>query len=343
MPTREHPTPERGYWAKKEACKKVIQTPLPPRGIGEPDEVVVGGGFYHYAPGPAEDLDAPDPPAPVFEESLDAVRERVRKLIGKVPVPPISTRVHVKIRKLLESDERRRAKFAGQSYVLSWEAPLFDGPVGGRRLRILNALCFALHKAGARPTVSRANEPSIDVQFGAQHMGFEAGACRRAGRRPIFAGAGPRPGGDALRLDLVAGGYEGTNITTWTETAATRLEDRLDEIATEIVVAGEARYREWEISNHAWRVKQGAEMCEERRKQAIVAERRERERLAQIEAAKLDGLLSEARAYPEAEDIRAYVATALQKAEAADAAEVRSWAEWALEVADRRDPIKAGR
>jgi hypothetical protein len=38
------PLPGIGYWAKKEAGKLVIQTALPPRGLGEFDQITIGPG-----------------------------------------------------------------------------------------------------------------------------------------------------------------------------------------------------------------------------------------------------------------------------------------------------------
>lgn len=43
------PTPERGYWALKEAGKKTFQPPLPERGPGIDDMVgIANGGKYWY-------------------------------------------------------------------------------------------------------------------------------------------------------------------------------------------------------------------------------------------------------------------------------------------------------
>jgi hypothetical protein len=38
------PTPDRGYWAKKEAGKGTFQVPLPVRSPGMDDEVVIAAG-----------------------------------------------------------------------------------------------------------------------------------------------------------------------------------------------------------------------------------------------------------------------------------------------------------
>ena len=44
----EIPTPDRGYWAKKEAGKCLVQAALPERPSGMADEVIVAGGGSYY-------------------------------------------------------------------------------------------------------------------------------------------------------------------------------------------------------------------------------------------------------------------------------------------------------
>ncbi|KUL96506.1 hypothetical protein DK26_06885 [Bosea sp. WAO] len=42
------PTPPQGYWNKVQAGKKVSRITLSPRGLGQPDEVVIGAGRRGY-------------------------------------------------------------------------------------------------------------------------------------------------------------------------------------------------------------------------------------------------------------------------------------------------------
>jgi hypothetical protein len=59
----EIPTPDRGYWAKKEAGKNTLQDALSARPPGMGDEVIVGGGgnYWHWHLSD-EELLAPIPP-----------------------------------------------------------------------------------------------------------------------------------------------------------------------------------------------------------------------------------------------------------------------------------------
>ena len=67
------PVPERGHWAKLAAGKKVFRTKLPPRGLGESDEVTIGRDPHgYYQESEQEILEMPVPPSPVFEEDIEA-------------------------------------------------------------------------------------------------------------------------------------------------------------------------------------------------------------------------------------------------------------------------------
>jgi hypothetical protein len=59
------PVPKRGYWAKLQAGEKVMRTPLPSRGPGMPDQILIRGTDEGVGPGqlcPATDLPCHDDP-----------------------------------------------------------------------------------------------------------------------------------------------------------------------------------------------------------------------------------------------------------------------------------------
>jgi hypothetical protein len=83
----EIPTPDRGYWAKKDAGKSAPQVALQERPASMDDEVVVAGGSSHwYQTWSDEDLLAPLPPRPEFQEPIETARERIAKIVGKLSV-----------------------------------------------------------------------------------------------------------------------------------------------------------------------------------------------------------------------------------------------------------------
>jgi len=105
------PTPDRGYWARKEAGKSTPQPALAERPPGMADEVVVGkGASYWHEQWTKEELMAPLPPRPEFHEPIEVVRERIASAIGKVSVPREIRDCNPTIDRLLKEDGRRREK-----------------------------------------------------------------------------------------------------------------------------------------------------------------------------------------------------------------------------------------
>ena len=112
------PTPDRGYWAKREAGKEAVQLQLPPRFPGLSDEVLVGAGkSYWYQSVDEKELLGALPPPPEFPESLETLRKRVTEIIGKVSVPYQIRNWHPAIERLLNEDEKRRQKQAQDPYA----------------------------------------------------------------------------------------------------------------------------------------------------------------------------------------------------------------------------------
>jgi len=118
------------------------------------DEVVVGGHNLHWSyRWTDEEILGPLPESPAFPEDIVLVRDRVRKIIGKVSVARAQTARHPAIERLIAEDEARRQKQLTATYTSSWDAPVFDGPFEQRRLRFLNALLLAVARCGGEPQI----------------------------------------------------------------------------------------------------------------------------------------------------------------------------------------------
>lgn len=337
------PVPERGYWAKLQAGKPCIQPALPPRPPGLADEIVVAGGAYSYWNDhlTEEDILGPLPDPPEFPEPIEALRERVRKEIGKVSVAKTIVHAHPAIARLQQEDERRREKQRSSSYPYSWDAPIFETTFERRRLRILNGLFLAVARMGAKASTRGREAREIGITVGHQHVGLrlDRPSIQRRGRS-----VPADPSTDKLQLAILASYGSNEPRHAWQDDAGGRLEDLLAEIAIELIVSGELQYRERCVRLHEWRVERKVQLEEETRKRKAEAERRERERLAQLEKERIDRLLSEATSLRQANDIRTYVSTvktAVGSSSEFTLEELERWCTWALAQADRIDPIKS--
>lgn len=331
------PVPDRGYWTKLRAGKPVVQPKLPPRGPGMPDRFQIGPEVRlpYWPPDPEAELALPPPVDQVFPEPIEEVAGRVTKAAGKVRPYRDLTEPHPLIRRLLEDDEKRRLKPDTASYRLRWSDPLFDSPFERRRLKLLNSIFLGLAKLGAKPWISDEDARQIGVRVGIQDLSFKldhpSAKADRDGRFRTRAGRT-----DTLRIELPF------VEEAWIDTDDAKLEDRLTEIVVKLVVAGEIGLRKsakWNFEQSCKRRQDMANLLEVRRVEAI---RLEQERLVKAEAARRRLLLRMARDLRQAEEIRALVDAVVVKrgSRLSEGAAVARWAEWALAVADRTDPIE---
>lgn len=339
------PTPDRGYWAKKEAGKSTSQQSLSERSPGMDDEVVVGGGGHWYQQWSNEELLAPLPPPPVFDEPIEAVRERIAKVIGKVSVRREVHDWHPAIDRLLKEDDKRRERQLASSYPMSWDAPRFDGPLDRRRLRILNALFFAIGGVNGKPVVGSRDLSNLQVTFFQQHIGIRLDRIKQF-RRGSSANKPNASDDNKLSFSILESCYgSDKERLSWQDDDADKIEARIAEIARELILTAEVQYRESALRQYQWRVERKAELEEEERKRKLEAERRERERLKRLEQARIDRLLKDAAAFQQAAAIRKYV-EAIQLAQGCSsvsmADDLERWSKWALAQADRIDPAIGG-
>ncbi len=150
-----------------------MQRPLPPRGIGKSDVVVIGGGPRSDAYfSDDEILQMPEPPEPVFETPLEEVRQEIIKIVRGAPFTKKHTQPHRLIAGLLAKDELRRQKYLASPYRSIWNAPIFDSVFEKRRLRLLNALFTGFGNCGMKPSVGGKEARDHSVAVGDQRVAF---------------------------------------------------------------------------------------------------------------------------------------------------------------------------
>jgi hypothetical protein len=307
------------------------------------DAVDVGGGNRWYRNWSREELLAPNPPAPEFDDTIETVRDRIAHAIGKVTVPRDIRASHPGIDRLLAEDEKRRQKQLSSPYPFSWDAPLFDAPLERRRLRILNSLFLAAAKLGGKPTIRGREARDIHLTFHHQHVGLTLDLPKSRTAR----GRGPDRAtpADQLCLAVLVGPGSQEVRSFWTDDEQGTLEARMTDIAVDVVLTAELQRRKSAVRRHEWRIERKAQIEEEDRKRQAEAERAERERQQRLEQARIDRLLKDAAAFQQATEIRHYVAALTPKVQAnggADMEELERWRIWALAEADRIDPAIDG-
>lgn len=335
------PLPGLGYWAKRDAGKASARVALPPRGLGQSKAIVFGTDECAGYPIPPEEIVKEEiPEMPVYEGDLDSIRERARKLVGTVTYPSLA-KPHPLIVRLLEEDEKRRAKQRASPYPSSWDAPFFDSAPEKRWLRIMNALFLALARCGCKPWTTRKESYEIGAQIGDVPMrftlaptSFNRSEHERYGK--VFENKG--------KLMLEIDWYEPpTEIPgRWEDQEGMPLEARLSEITADLLATSEWALRDHAKRQHAYLAERKAKAEEELVRRVEEARRQERERKEKIERERREQLFAEAEALRRAAAVRTYVAARLERAKQTqgEVDEVLgAWAHWALGEADQLDPL----
>ena len=343
----EIPLPGRGYWAKLHAGKPVMAFALPARGLGRHETITLGRDEWQGREAQEKrEREQEIPPPPEFPETLEELRLRVSKLVGKVASHKGLERTHHVIAALLEEDKARTEKRKASSYQSFYDEPFFASPYERRRLKLLNSIFLALAKLDITAHAQGKNPKDFTIHVGDSGVTFKlddpkAKVERESWRPPSDA---RRPASDPLQLAVSwhLEKVDGLRLV-WGDTKETAIEMLLQEIVVELVVAGEMQVRASELHRHAWRVKRKEDLLEEARQREEEAKRKERLRVQRIEKARIEHLLDDAMNLRLANDLRVYVQAVMTankaSAEPVPDDEMAEWSAWALAQVERIDPI----
>src|SRR5712664_3232430 len=154
------PLPPQGYWNKLRAGHKVKTTPLPPRPPGISDTISIGK--WDYRGNNRRPMEA-EPVAPMFDEPIETLRERIARNVGMVVSSKNLPPPHAAVRWQIEDDARQAAQSR-------WHTPIFDKPLEKRRLRILQALFYGLSRLDCTINVHGRESRTISIGVGHQHV-----------------------------------------------------------------------------------------------------------------------------------------------------------------------------
>jgi hypothetical protein len=150
-----------------------------------------------------------------------------------------------------------------------------------------------------------------------------------------------------LKLVILASYHATSPSLSWQDEPRDRIERHLAEIVVGLILRGEESYRDSCQHRYEWLVERKADLIRRIQEEKEEAERQERERIRQMERARIDRLLGEAAALRQATDIRTYVAAVRERCEEHSGVvgkeQLTAWAEWALREADRIDPVSSKR
>lgn len=341
------PVPGRGHWAKLKAGKPSPQFPLPRRGLGAAETIHIGHSSWDARHEEERVLMAEDiPPPPEFTESLPDLLARVTKLVGRVPQSRNLKSPHRAVATLLANDAERLEKWQQSSYPSTYDQPFYLAPYEQRRLKLVDAIFKAAAGIGMAPSIPRQKNPGeFTVRVGDTAIHFTLGKPGEERSSWQVTSEARRPATEPMQLKTSwwSNAPEGLMLE-WADSPEAPLETLLPQIVVHLIVAAEMQVRIGEHHRHEQRIRRKAELIEAERKQQEEAIRKERERKCRLEKASIEKLFQEAMSLRLAEDIRSYVAAInTRNTESLDPVSeerMADWSRWALEQADRIDPVR---
>jgi hypothetical protein len=339
------PLPPRGYWAKLNAGQRVSRTPLPLRTPGASNYVEVGAGprqaFWQEADhAPAPDAAAPEPP--IYDETLDAVEARIqRALPAKFRFVRSLDNAHPLIAQLLREDDVRRDAVAKAHYAS--DKPRFESRFEQRRLVFLSNLFLLLAQFDVPCSVRGRDARELTARVGCQHVVLKVDTLTtlRPRKRPVH---DQKSEPMAIEVEIARWKHgEAEERLFWNDEEDGKLETRLLEIGTAIVLTGERQYRKGRQFFYEMDARRYQERIDKARQAREEGERLAREQRLQAERDRITRLLGQVSARQQAQQIRAYVNEVLSSPGAAAGrafdGDRDTWAGWARAVADGLDPL----
>lgn len=324
------PVPERGYWAKLQAGKKVRQTPLPEADKNSRSSITIA------PPGPQPEKPTPPAqPVSVLEKIQNA-----RKQSKPIVVPSRLSNPHPIIERWLKEDKEEQRRHRHDSWFAHHAIDKTE--LDKRRLRILSTMLRALEERGYKLTTSGYRSHTIQIGMGADRLEIDLAERIQQVRRKITEEDRKKrsyfsddqvwtqekvPTGELI-LKIKEPDRYGLS-KEWRESGDVKLEQQLDDVAAEIA----GMFEELRLRHQR--------EAEERQRQRKIEEERRRVQMERTrEKIRLRHLLTHCENRRHANEIRSLVSEAESKHSPLSATDdFLKWKTWALEQADRIDPI----
>jgi hypothetical protein len=235
-------------------------------------------------------------PSPLFtKKPKNKVAARIDKMVPKGwrPARSLDAPYPVIARLLGEDHERQTAR--DRSPRSPYDAPRFESRVEQRRLLLISNLFGLLFQMDAQPSIHGDTARETGACVGNQwvHFTIDTTAKLRPRRQPSKTPGRPA---EPLAIELKVGRWkhnEADELLFWSDDDEGKLEAKIREIAIAIVLTGERQYRKSHQHSYEWALSSYERALETARKQREDVERRDRERIAQVEADRVSRLFAQ--------------------------------------------------
>lgn len=327
------PMPDRNYWLAKSRGETPESKPLPRRRFAGGQYIYLKGSprhYYYWGSVTKEELYAPLPPKPEFEYEIEEVRPEVLAEVKEKLAPISLLQSHSRIKKLLDDDKRRKSESKRGGVRLYWGPTEWFGTHGQkRRLGIMNSVFKTIERM--QHTIQEIDDHgnNIVLLIHGQKIKLEIVEMQHRGGPIPFLQDEP----ELTKVKISLNGSDGTYgcFKEWRDEPKKRLEDRLIDIITDIILTSEIGYRSYKTRQWEEDIRAIKHARQEYEKKRIEDENKRIERL-----------ISQAEYLQKADQIRSYVQKILEsKPENTEQFNLDKWSSWALKTADLIDPIKS--
>lgn len=331
-------TPPQGHWNRVHAGRPAAPPPRPPgRGPGESGRVTLDPRFRGHVPEATPMPEEGPFASPLVPENLGELRANELKAIGKAAAPRDLSRPPIGMARLLRKEVERREKAAASRW--SSDEAHFHSPLTQRQLRLFAGLLAALAKRGHSGEVwEDTHALRTRCRIGGETIGLRFEVIGKHRTEWIYGQQRPArdlPAKTPLRLSLDRSLRVPVTVA-WSDSDSQPLEKHIAEIAADVIVAGEASFRQGLVE--ARERDEAHRRWEEERRLA---------RLAELESKRRADLRTSGELLRQADEIRTLVAgveLALVHGNSPEwsPAQVSRWKLWALAEANRIDPVLSG-
>ena len=335
------PRPPVGYWQKLEAGKKTEKKPLPPTKLLGSDSIHIktkGQNWYESRETPSDEdiVNAPEPFAPVFPESIEDFRQRIEGYVDQIDLPDKLNNIHPMIAKLIQEDSRRVQEKKNDDWGLRRD-PEYQSPEGKKLLIALNCLFTSWSRLGAYPTVSSGRDLHCSVEICGSRLSMTFKVIPEVLRKN-------KPKSEEPSVYEFAWDYEGDRMGFRKHVSYSTFQDITGELLRSLIIESIVLTEEKKRHSAQWSYEY------ELRERANAANRIEKRRLAEIKrnriekeqliASRLERVDEALVLFDKAEKIRELIAAFDKKftTQADKMLHYRHWRSWAVDYSDTLDP-----
>lgn len=335
------PRPPVGYWQKLNAGKNPKKTPLPAAKLLATNIMYIKSTtpYWHYVRDTRSDEDivnAPDPVAPAFAESIEEFETRISAKVGEIKMPNKLGQIHPMIEKLIKEDNLRVTEMKADRWYWG-RKPLYQSPEGHRLLIALNCLFLTWSQLGAKPHVSHGRDLTYSVEFSNSYLPITFNVILQETQSKVVKSK------DSDLYEFAWAYKDQYSDIKKHETYRTYQSitgEILRLLIIESIVQSEQRLRDSAVWSYERQLKErvdAAERIEQRRLVEIERRRKETEELIALRLTKVDETLI---LFDKAEKIRQLIAAFDKKYEDHKDAmtSYENWRSWAQHYSNELDP-----